>query len=182
MLLSLLSRMSLGQVQLLERWMTSMLTAHAGNLNRKGDKNECTKAYNSGTTTRNSPECCEHPTSSGVSRSPYTYGDVSDEAAGGQAKSEVSVKGGLEMEGRMQEVGGAQKEDDAGQAGSEAEEKKANVIRAQMSVLMLGFYEIVRQVIRGESWRFCAFVNFYREILTTCSKFPRGAGPGLCLG
>lgn len=164
--------------------MTSMLTAHAGNLDRKGDKNECTKAYNSGTITRDSPECCDPPTSSEFSRSPYTYGDVSNEASGDQAKSGVSVEGGLKMKGRMQRVGGAQKgdEDDAGQARSKAEGKKASMIRAQMSVLMLGFYEIVRQVIRYESWRFYAFVNFYAEIVTTCCKFLRRAGSGLCLG
>lgn len=126
--------------------MTSMLTAHAGNLNRKGDKNERTKTYNSNTTTRDSPEYCDHSTSSEFTRSPYTNGDVSNEAVGDQSKSEGSVEGGLEMKGRMQGVGRAQEEGDAGKGKAGAEEKKASAIRAQMSVLMLGFYEIVRQV------------------------------------
>lgn len=134
--------LSFPKVLLLEKWMTKMLATHADNAARNATKNS-------------SPE--------------ITAGDRNDkqhsleQAAHRRAESNMNGKIGVTGKeeagaavGLAARVGGAAAEVvgerqpgmegiDAGRIPQE-EEKEAAMIRAQMSVLMLGFYEIVRQV------------------------------------
>lgn len=129
------------KVLLLERWMTKMLATHADTAGRtSADSNKSKDDTN--------PE-----TATPGNRSDKALESVRHETVARTDSHQNTGRQRGKKDGKTGAIGAATVEGGGGIDGvegpikTEEEEKEAAVIRAQMSVLMLGFYEIVRQVV-----------------------------------
>ena len=122
-----------------------MLARHANELDHKRDRHRKKWCTDEGSVTSSagddntrkppSPKCLDdHPTSPNLDPFAYTRGD--DPRGDTDGQSQTAFDGEGVREG----------------APGQREEKGAAVVRAQMSVLMVGFYEIIRQVVAYIVW------------------------------